>query len=385
MKINCKKMILSLITAALLMGCVEGDIHKARATWFRNQNHEVIIAIAGRLSFMKEDTLFMKGIYMAVDEVNGDNGIHGRQLKILEKDDKASVIEGTIVAQDILKNLGVVAVIGHTSTHVTLPVSTIYENAGLILMSPIVSNPQITQRGYRYIFQNIVSDDEIGREMALYAKSQGYKNIIIYYADNPYGKGLANAFEDVANKNDMKIIDRVSSFNNINEFIRAKKKWQALDAEAVFIADSLRTGKEFILMLKDQNVDLPILGADGLDANFIEELGEAAEGAVIATLYNQEEDHPNIIKFRRRFKELYGHEPDVWAIQGYETIMLLRDAMNNAQSLLPQDIANELRSISGWQGLRYEIYFDEDGKVMGKNVYKKKVENGKFHYLDEVH
>ena len=115
MKINCKKMILCLITVALLMGCVEQDIHKARATWFGNQNNEVIVAIAGRLNFMKEDTNFMKGIYMAVDEVNANNGIQGRLLTILEKDDKASVIEGTIIAQDIIQNPGVVAVIGHTS------------------------------------------------------------------------------------------------------------------------------------------------------------------------------------------------------------------------------------------------------------------------------
>ncbi|MEW9122498.1 MAG: ABC transporter substrate-binding protein [Thermotaleaceae bacterium] len=384
MKTNWKAIILCLLLVIFLVGCVEQDIHKARTAWIENQERDLLIAVAGRQNFLKEDTDFMKGVYMALDTVNSNNGINGRLLKILEKDDAASVVQGTIIAQDLAKNPAVVAVIGHTSTHITLPVSTIYENAGMLLMSPIVSNVQITQRGHKYLFQNIVSDDEIGKEMALYAKSKDYKNIMIYYADNPYGRGLANAFEDVAKENGIKTIDRVSQFSSENEFQRALQKWKALDMDAIFIADSIRTGKKFIMMLKENDVNVPILGGDGLDANFIEELGPAAEGAVIATLFNPEENKPRLKKFIRDFKELYGHEPDVWAIQGYETIELLTDAMGNAKTLLPQDIAKELKSIASWEGIADDICFDENGKVIGKSIYKKKVQDGKFYYIQEL-
>lgn len=103
-----------------------------------------------------------------------------------------------------------------------------------------------------------------------------------------------------------------------------------------------------------------------------EELGEASEGTVIATLFNPEKNQPRLKQFTRDFKELYGHEPDVWAIQGYETIGLLTHAMKNAETLLPQDIAKELKAINTWQGITDNIYFDEDGKVIGKSIYKKR-------------
>lgn len=381
MKRYIKVLILIFLTISIV-GCTgDKDSAKARQAWAEKKGSDIVIGIAGRIKFMKEVTKFLDGVYMAVDEINGNSGVNGRKIQIVEADDKASTMEGTFIAQKFVDNPKVVAVIGHTSTHVSIPTSTIYEKAGVVMLSPIVSNPKLTQRGYQYVFQNIPSDYEIGKEMAIYAKKQGHKRIAIYYADTPYGKGLANAFEDVAVENGITIIDRTCSYTDEYEFERAINKWKALDVDGVFVADSVRTGKEFILKIKETGIDVPILGGDGLDANFIDELGEASEGAAIATIFNPDDNNPRLQSFIDKFEAKYKDKPDVWALQGYDSIMLLAHAIEKADSSAPSEIAKSLRSIEAFQGVTDKMSFDENGRAQGKVVYKKIVRNGKFQYL----
>lgn len=382
MKRYFKMMILIVLTISLV-GCIGNEnSDRARQAWAEKKDGNIVIGVAGRIKFMKDVTKFLDGVYMAVDEINENGGIEGRRIQIIEADDKASIMEGTVIAQKFIDNPKVVAVIGHTSTHVSIPTSTIYEKAGVVMLSPIVSNPKLTQRGYKYVFQNIPSDYEIGKEMAVFAKKQGHKRIAIYYADTPYGKGLANAFEDVAVENDITIIDRTSSYTDAYEFERAINKWKALDVDGVFVADSIRTGKEFILKLKETGIDVPILGGDGLDTNFIEELGQASEGAAIATIFNHDDNNPRLQSFIDKFQAKYKTQPDVWALQGYDSIKLLAYAIEKAGGSVPSQIAKSLHSIEEFEGVIDKISFDENGRVKGKVVYKKIVVSGKFKYIE---
>lgn len=376
------KIVVLLMLITSLVGCGQAnDLAKARQAWAEKKGSDIVIGVAGRTQFMAESTKFLKGVYLAINEINDSGGVNGRRILLIEEDDKASTMEGTVIAQKLIDNPKVVAVIGHTSTDVSLPASTIYEKAGVVMLSPIVSNPKLTEQNYNYIFQNIPTDYEIGKEMALFAKDQGYKKIAIYYSDTVYGKSLANAFEDVAVEHHMTIIDRTRSYADEYEFERAIKKWQAMDVDSVFVADSITGGKEFILKLKEAGIDVPILGGDGLDAEFIEQLGEASEGATIATLYNPYDGNPRLESFNEKFQAAYGTEADVWAIQGYDSIRLLALAIEEASSSLPSDIAETLRNMETIYSLLDQVHFDQDGRIQGKSIYKKIVKNGKFEYV----
>ncbi|MTI81654.1 MAG: branched-chain amino acid ABC transporter substrate-binding protein [Firmicutes bacterium] len=367
-----------------LTACVgEGDVSAQRQAWVSDKSNQILIGIPGPGDLMKNGTGFIDGVNLAVKEVNAQGGIGGRELGVIVKDDEGSFMTGTTIAQSFVNNPKVVAVVGHWHSHITIPASTIYEKSGLVMLSPVVSNTNLTQRGYQFVFQNIPTDDEIGKQMALFAKQQGYRHIAIYYADTSYGRGLANSFEDVARRNNISIVGRASEFKDDNDFMRTIEKWKALDYEAVFVADSLPAATDFITKLKKINPDIPIMGGDGLDFDFIETLGAAAEGAVLATSYNPDSERPELEQFKQKFMEEYGQKPDVWAIQGYDSIKLLADAMNNTETPTPENIAQQLRALKDWPGIIDDISFNENGAVEGKTVYKKMVRNGEFVYLEK--
>lgn len=370
--------------SVLLVGCMVGqDMAKTREAWSNKADGEICFGVAGRMSFMKEGTHFMKGIEMAVDEINQKGGIMGKPIRIIQEDDKGQFMEGTSIAQKFAENPRISAVIGHSSSSVAIPASNIYDNAKMVVLSPIASNPKITKADYRYVFQTIPNDNEIGKQMALYTARQGYKRVAIFYGDSAYGKGLANSFEDIARTQGVDIIDRVNGYSSNTELERIFDKWRALEVDAVFIADSFSAGKDAIEKIKKAGLIIPILCSDAMDAGFIESLGDNAEGVVLATFYNPYSKDLPLKNFLERFRAVYKQDADVWAIQGYDSIKLLAYAIEKAKSQDPEKIAEALRGIKQFESVTGVIGFDEEGRILGKEIFKKVVRNGKFEYIED--
>ncbi len=372
--------LVTLFITTMTTGCQSGNtLEGQRKMWERQGELPITFAVVGRLPFLTTSTDFMKGAEMAVKEINASGGTKQRLVQLEVYDDEASVMSGTMIAQELVTQHHISAVIGHTSTHVTLPASTIYEEGNMLMISPVVSNSKLTQREYEYIFQNIPGDDDIGREMAVYAYKQGIERIVIHYANNEYGRGLANAFETAADDLGLTVVDRVTRFHEDTLFRRALKKWKAMDYQAVFIADSMLTGGEFLHKLKHEG-EHPIIFADaGMDIDFINTFGDFGEGATLASLVNVETGGDRMTEFLKGYETMYQERPDEWAVQGYETIYLLAEAVGAAKSPAPHDVAQALRDVS-WQGLTGVISFDESGRVQGKTIFQKRVTNGTFVY-----
>lgn len=342
---------------------------------------DIVFAVPGSLWTEEEGQFFLKGMDMALEEVNQRGVIGGRRIAVEVVDDEGSFMTGTSLAQSFAENPAIAAVIGHWNTHITLPAAAIYEEAGLLLLSPIVSNVQLTRQGYEYVFQNIVGDDEIGRQMAVFAREQGLERTVIFYSDTDYGRGLANAFEDAAHENGMLVVERLQGFRDSYDQQRAIQRWEALGYDNIFVASSLADSVDFIAGIREAGVDKLILGGDGLDFGYIERLGPLAERSVIATMLNPAHTRPELQQFIHAFIQTYNMEPDIWAIQGYDSIKLLTHAIEMAESAAPVAVAQMLHNMDAWEGVLNTFYFNERGELQGMNVFQKIVQDGRFEYL----
>jgi branched-chain amino acid transport system substrate-binding protein len=375
------KLMVTLVALIMLSGCfTEKSMTKAREAFAEKNPGKITIGIVGPMNLMQDSTGFLKGVNLALTEVNAKKG--GSILKIRVENDQANFMDGIRIAQRLAAQPEITAVIGHWNSSITIPAARIYNDAGLVMLSPVVSNTELTSKGYAYVFRNTLSDAGMGRQLAQYAKKMHYRRIVIYYADNEYGMGLANAFEDAFSDNDRKVIDRVTDFNNVFEFDQAVNKWSALDYDAIFVADSMPHATEFLRRLRTKNGNVPLFGGDGLDvADFPAKLGAAAKGVVVATMFNPQEGRIELQKFMTKYRKHYHRDPDVWAVQGYDSIKLLTYAVKKAGSPSPQKIAEALRGLQGWPGILGTVSFDATGELKGIGIVKKIVQDGKFEYI----
>lgn len=381
MKRIVQVLILCILLPGFLSGCFNNNLAQQREKDAATGDN-ILIGVPVPLEFAQKNTSFLKGLELALEDINAE-GVNGKQLELQIVDDKGNFKTAVDIAQEFSANTRMLAVIGHWYSDICIPVSNIYEEAGMLTIIPTVSNPEVTDKGYKYIFQSITSDKKIAEEMCAYAKSKGYEKIVVCYEDSSYGQNLANAIEEGASKYQLKIIDRHSGLLTNEQFKKAHDKWMALDFDAVLLALNMPEGGNYIKALRAMNMDTGIICADGLDvSSLINELGKDAEGIVITTAYSPYEQRPELDSFNEKYRHKYNEEPDVWAIQGYDSLQVVAHAIKQTNSYSPAVLADFLRQMKPWQTVSGKISFNQFGEIDGREIHKKIVVDGQFQYID---
>lgn len=346
----------------------------------REKNKEIVIGVAW--PFELKDNLFDEGIDLALKEINSSGGINGRELRLVKKDDKSEVASGMAIAQSFAESKEIQAVIGHYNSFISIPASTIYDNAGLVMLSPTSTAPSLTQNGYRHVFRGIPSDEEIARQLSIYLAKQGYKRMVIYYSDDSYGNGLANSFEDHAKLNGISIVDRFNYYTSLEDLKRLYKRWQAFGVDGIFISASVTAGGEFILDAGKAGIELPFVAGNSLDSPELYKIaGEAAEGLIAGSVFNPFDDRPEVDKFVKDFVAEYKVMPSSYAALGYDAVKMLAAAIKKSDLEDSSTIAVGLRNLGKWTGVLGTHEFNENGDDIGDLVVLKKLRNGIFDYI----
>ncbi|MCZ6862600.1 MAG: branched-chain amino acid ABC transporter substrate-binding protein, partial [Alphaproteobacteria bacterium] len=125
---------------------------------------EILIATAGPMTgqYAWFGEQYARGAEMAVDDINAAGGVLGETVRIIVGDDSCDPEQAVAVANS-LANDGVVFVAGHYCSHSSIPASKVYENAGILMISPASTNPRLTDEGGPNVFRVCGRDDLQGR------------------------------------------------------------------------------------------------------------------------------------------------------------------------------------------------------------------------------
>ena len=138
-----------------------------------------------------------RGATAAVDAINDAGGINGRMLVAVKGDDVCEPEQAVNVANRLVEQDGVVAVVGHFCSSSTIPSSDIYDEAGILQVTPASTNPQVTERDIPGIFRVSGRDDQQGTVAANYIVDDLQASVVVVIHDKDiYGQGLADATRD---------------------------------------------------------------------------------------------------------------------------------------------------------------------------------------------
>jgi branched-chain amino acid transport system substrate-binding protein len=160
---------------------------------------EIHIGVGGPLSTTSASfgVEMRQAIDLAVAEKNAKGGILGAKLAAVAVDDEANNAKGEAVAKGFCEDPALLGVIGHVNSGVTIAASTVYAGCGLAMITPMSSNPAVTDRGLAGIFRLTGRDDHKAPGLAAYlVKTMGKHRAVVIDDQTPYGKGLADLFAD---------------------------------------------------------------------------------------------------------------------------------------------------------------------------------------------
>lgn len=363
-----------------LGGCAPADIKERRLAHARGQD-DLLIGLAWPLQHPKRT--LRNGVEMAIDEINANGGVLGRQLRLKVADDQRSVEEGMVIAEQFSQEPSMVAVLAHLDTYVATQVAPSYMVNGLLMLSPGAMGLDLTRKGHDKVFRTYPSEAVVATALANHATESGYGRVAVYYSNDSSGHDLVHGFEQKARERGLTIVDR-RSYNLVGTDHRLVfEEWRTMHRfDAIFLAATLPSGVAVIEQMRKAGLNQPILGNTGLDGNELVSLGGAAvEGVVVPTVFQVEMPSAAAQAFTAAYSQRYETKPGASAAIGYDTVRVLAEAMRQSGSVEPQRVATALRQLSSWTGVTGPFEFDEQGELKPRPMVLKGVRGGKWTYM----
>ena len=160
---------------------------------------DITIATAGPMTgqYASFGEQMKAGAEAAVRDINAAGGVLGQMLKLEVGDDACDPKQAVAVANQMV-NKGVVFMAGHFCSGSSIPASAVYDEEGIIQISPASTNPKLTDEGGPGVFRVCGRDDQQGEVAGSFLAHQyAGKNIAIVHDKTAYGKGLADATKSV--------------------------------------------------------------------------------------------------------------------------------------------------------------------------------------------
>ena len=335
--------------------------------------------LSGGLASLGKD--LANGVQLAVDELNKEGfKLNGKvvKLELVIMDDKANPEEGVKVAKQLV-DAGVIAVVGHLNSGVSIPAAPIYAAKGIAQLA-ISSNPKFTQLGHTTALRLVANDELQARAVGSFAGSQisGTKFAVIDDG-TPYGKGLADAAAEKI-KAKKTIALRQSFDDKTKDFaaLAAKLKADGIEVVVSTLNDFQVVALIDDLIKIDYNKQITILGTDTLKTtDMIKETGKV--GAFYATsIVLEASEFAGGRKFLDAYQVAFKVAPAYGGHYTYDATYILASAIKRANSADPAKVSEVLRKIDGFAPVTGSMKWDDKGEQRYGVVSVYKVNGGRW-------
>ncbi len=343
------------------------------------QPGEIVIghyaAMTGSIAHFGQDT--DKAVRLALDEVNQKGGVKGRKLKLVTLDDRGDSAEAANAVSRLIDVEKVVALLGEVASSLSLAGGRVAQRRQIPMVSPSSTNPKVTEVG-DYIFRVCFLDPFQGLVMAKFAREnlKFSRVAIIKDVRNDYSIGLAEAFKKsfVALGGTINVEQSYSAGDT--DFSAQVTAVRAGNPEAMFVPGYYAEVGAIAKTAQRLGLKVPLMGGDGWDAPDLFKIGgDALDGSYFSNHFAPDMATPKAKKFVADFTKKYGEPPTGLGALGYDALMVLVEAMNQAATITPKAIRDELARVKDVAGVTGNITIDA-GRNAKKSAVVLKISGG---------
>jgi branched-chain amino acid transport system substrate-binding protein len=279
---------------------------------------------------------------------------------------------------------GVKFVVGHFNSGVTMPASEVYQESGILEITPSATNPKITERGLWNIFRTCGRDDQQGAVAGAYIlKNFKGKKVALVHDKTTYGQGLADETKKATNAAGVTevIYEGVNVGDKDFSALIAKMKEAGV---TVVYWGGLHT--EFGLIERqaaDQGLKATFISGDGIVSNELASIaGDAVDGTLM-TFAPDPRKNAAAVELVEKFRAA-GFEPEAYTLYSYAALQVIAEAAKAAGGNDPQAVAEAIKAKGPFKTAIGELGFDEKGDITRPDYVMytwKKGEDGKYNYV----
>ena len=334
-------------------------------------------------------TAVKNGIQLAVDEINADGGINGKQIEYQFEDD-VSDSEKSVNAYNTLKDWGMQMLVGTVTSTPCVAVVEETHADNMFQLTPSATSVESIQ--YDNAFRMCFSDPGQGSASADYISEHGIaqKIAVIYNSSDTYSSGIYQSFMGEAEAKGLDVVAAEAfTADSKTDFSVQLQKAKDAGAELVFLPIYYQEASLILAQADKMGFETQWFGCDGMDGLLALEGFDTslAEGLMFLTPFTADAEDEATQTFVQKFEEEFGDTPNQFAADAYDCIYVIKAAAEKAEitpDMSISDMSDAMKtamteiSIDGLTGK--QITWGEDGEP-SKEPTVVVVEGGKYTIL----
>ncbi len=331
--------------------------------------------ITGQLAALGEQ--YKRGAEAAVKDINAAGGINGEKL-VLEIGDDACDPKQAVAVANQLASKGVKFVAGHLCSGSSIPASKVYEEEGILQITPASTNPKFTDEGGWNVARVCGRDDAQGLVAGNFlAKNFAGKKVAIIDDKSAYGKGLADATNAAMKAAGLEATMAESINPGEKDYSALVSKMKDAGIEAVYIGGYHPEGALILKQMREQGLGAQMLSGDSMNnVEFWTIAGEAAEG-MIFTFAPEPRNSPEAKDLVARFKA-EGYDPEGYTLYTYAAFQMYAQAAAATGGTDSKTLAAWLRAGNPMKTVLGELKLDAKGDLVGAKYVWYKFHAGNY-------
>jgi len=338
--------------------------------------------------FAAADGLSVKNsVDLAVEKVNKEGGLLGKKVELVTYDDRADAKDAVALAQKLIQQDKVVGLVAGSYSMPTRAVAPLFQDEGIPLVAAYAIHPDVTKAG-DFNFRNGFLGAVEGRGAAYTAvELLKAKKIALLTSDNDFGRTLAEGFNEYISKfakGKAEVVITLTYPMSEKDFKPYLSKIKEVNPDVIFSSGYYFQTGPVLKQARELGMKSQIIGEEGADSpKTVEIAGEAAEGFVIVTNLNRDDQRPFVQEFLKEYESRFKIQPDMVGASAYDAFMIICDGIKRAKSTNGKAMRDAIAATKDYDGLTGVIKGFNKGEVV-KEVQVQKVKGGRFRYLGVI-
>ena len=367
-----KALLIALVLACFMIPVFAGGSSEAAAT-----SDTITIAFIGNTTgdYAMYGVPVRNSVVMFFEQLNAAGGINGKQVKLLEYDDKADGTE-SINAYNLAKANGATAIIGSVLSGASIALSDVTYDDNMPQISASATNPKLTvmdpddpkSEVKTNVFRSCFLDPFQGEKMAQYAAQKyGAKTIAIFYENgSDYSEAIVQGVESQLAATGLKVVAKEAFATGDVDYKAQMTNIAATNPDVVLMPIYYGEAGRAITALRAAGCNAKIIGGDGFGS--VKNYASAAdlEGTIYMSGYAP--GTPSVAKYEADYQAKYGEEvPNMFAPLAWDASLIMAEGLKAAEAKgltagtaeYKQAVIDAIKGMNAFEGITGSYTFNE--------------------------
>ena len=333
-----------------------------------------------------DGTSSLNSAKLAVKICNENGGINGRQVELVDYDDKLDATEAANIAEKLASDDSIAAIVSGSYSTPTKVAAPIFQDAGKLMVSAYAVHPDVVNAG-DLIFSQSFPQKLQGAAAAKYATEElKAKKVAIISVDLDFGSAQVEGFKEQLKKinSPIEIVYEQAIAISDNDMSSPVTAAAAAGADLIYSVNYYEQAAQVLREVGQKKLNIPVLGCEGADSfELLNIAGEYANGLYITTNMNRDSEDKQTQEYIKNYVDKYGIQADMVGASVYDAFQVVFAALAECG----EDTAAMQKYIAGLENFETVtgtlIRYNPDGSAV-KPVQIQLVTDGEYHYAGVI-